>query len=240
MGHQTIVHGRISLRGDFEKTRKFIKTLKKDDTYPWIRTEMFSLGAFKKPYYYSEPIIGFAADYKGLENYWTEFIIKFENLLNNIEFETAKIQIETEISGTFNLFWQSKFDDEIITENKELIEADKWYFGFGSRSRWGTIEENPNTDYLQAMEFKYPIEFDNDILPQFNQILKAIQIIDIGEQIWIKDYLHRRDSSKYNKIYPILIYLQVNKEIEFGSETGEGYWFKKLKEIEEIINVRPR
>ena len=124
MGVQTIVHGRISLQGDYAKSRNFILSLKDDEYYPVLRTEMFSLRAVERPFYYNDSIVGFAADYKGLEYDWTAFILKFEHILRNIEFATAKIQMETEYVGTYNFFWRSK--QHIISTFKEedqLIET---------------------------------------------------------------------------------------------------------------------
>ncbi|MBL7706571.1 MAG: hypothetical protein JNM21_13585 [Taibaiella sp.] len=67
MGIQTIVYGRIALKGDFEKSRQYLKSLVNDGDFPWLRTEFFSTGATESPYYYQQPVIGFAADYKAIE-----------------------------------------------------------------------------------------------------------------------------------------------------------------------------
>lgn len=107
MGFQTIVHGRITLKGDYAKSRQYIKGLN-DKEYPWLRAELFSTGATESPYYYEQPVIAFAADYKEVEYDWNDFTLKFEHLLRNIEFDSARIQMETEIYGTYNFFWKSK------------------------------------------------------------------------------------------------------------------------------------
>jgi hypothetical protein len=57
-------------------------------------------------------------------------MIKFENVLRNIEFDTAKIQMETEYYGTYNFFWKSKIVSKFILHalipliNEETIDSD--------------------------------------------------------------------------------------------------------------------
>lgn len=224
MGVQTIIHGRISLKGNFEKSRQFIKSLCNDEKYPWIRTEMFSLGSSERPYFYDEPIIGFASSYKGLEDDWTSFIIKFENVLNNIEFDTAKIQMETEFYGTYNFFWKSKTNTDKFEEKEKLIETNKWYFGYGYRCRWGLLDEELKEKHVFSIDFDYPIKFDIKTVNEFNEATKEMEIgqcIELGDSI-----------KNYQKLYPILIYGYVNKMFDYGLESGKGYWIKKLKHIE--------
>jgi|JI10StandDraft_1071094.scaffolds.fasta_scaffold576540_2 hypothetical protein len=224
MGVQTIVHGRISLKGDFEKSREFIKSLSNDDKYPWIRTEMFSLGANERPYFYDEPIIGFAASYKGLESDWTSFIIKFENVLSNIEFDTAKIQMETEFYGTYNFFWKSKTNSENFEEKEKLIENNEWYFGFGYRCRWGLLDEELKDEHIFRIDFEYPVKFDIKTLNEFNEATKEMevgQVMDLGIKV-----------KNHDKLYSILTFGYINKMFDYGLESGKGYWIKKLKQIE--------
>ena len=224
MGVQTIVHGRISLKGDFEKSRQFIKSLNNDDKHPWIRTEMFSIGASERPYFYDEPIIGFASSYKGLENDWTSFILKFENVLRNVEFDTAKIQMETEFYGTYNFFWKSKTSNDKFEEKEKLIETNEWYFGFGYRCRWGLLDEDLKDEHIFSMDFDYPIKFDPETLKEFNEATKEMEInqtIELGNKV-----------KNYDKLYSILTFGYINKMFDYGLESGKGYWIKKLRQIE--------
>lgn len=224
MGVQTIVHGRISLKGDFEKSREFIRSLSNDDKYPWIRTEMFSLGAKERPYFYDESIIGFASSYKALEYDWTSFIIKFENILSNIEFDTAKIQMETEFYGTYNFFWKSKTKQDNFEDKEKLIETNGWYFGYGYRCRWGLLDEELKDEHIFSMDFDYPVKFDLITLNEFNEATKEIevgQVIDLGDKV-----------KNYEKLHSILTFGYVNKMFDYGFESGKGYWVKKLKQIE--------
>jgi hypothetical protein len=66
MGEMSIVHGRITLRGNPNKAQAAIKALRNDDEYPWLRAEMFSIGAAHSPLWYENPVIAFAATYKSI------------------------------------------------------------------------------------------------------------------------------------------------------------------------------
>ena len=126
MGYQSIVHGRIVLDRDFEKSRNSINSLGKDSTFPQLSTEMFGTG-ISQPTYYEDPVIVFGATYKQVEYHWTSFILKFEHILRNVGFETAKIQLETEILGTYNFSWISKSNQTDLSfgPKAQLIETDE-------------------------------------------------------------------------------------------------------------------
>ncbi|MDX2001429.1 MAG: hypothetical protein SFW35_03300 [Chitinophagales bacterium] len=97
MGTQTIVYGRIILEDNPEKSIAYLKSLS-DENYPWIRAEHFSDGSLEWRYYYDNVVVGFGASYKGLEYDWGSFMLKFENVLRNISFENAKVEMEAEHS----------------------------------------------------------------------------------------------------------------------------------------------
>ena len=164
MGTQSIVYGRILLAADklnsinkYSKTIKYIKTLKKDNSYPFIRTEMFSLGAKERPFFYDNSIITFGATYKSVEYYWTDFIQKFENILRNIEFDTARIKLETEFLGSYDFFWKKKIEGTSFDKKEKLIETDEWFFGYGDRCRWGHLNKKDDNPVFDFEGFKYPI-----------------------------------------------------------------------------------
>lgn len=156
MGYQSIVHGRIVLEKDLDKVRKIIQDLGNDE---WMfRTEMFGL-AISDPTYYEDPVISFGATYKQIEYYWAEFIQNFEDILRQIDFDTAKIQLETEILGTYNFFWKSKKKGKTsYKEEAKMIEVEEWFFGFGNRDRWGHLETDLLEKEIFAIDdFKYPM-----------------------------------------------------------------------------------
>ncbi len=238
MGVQSIVHGRILLKGNFQKSKEYLHSLKNDDNYPWIRTEMFSFGAEEKPYYYDKPVLSFGATYKGVESDWKSFIIKFENILRNIEFDNAKIQLETEFYGTYNFFWKKRTDRDNFEANEKLIETKEWFFGYGYRCRWGLLDEELKDEHIFKINFEYPIKFKNSILEAFNDFLTKIETVENNKVIYLNDYLD------YNIIYdddlyPILIYLKTKNMIRFSFEDGgKRYWIKKLKPINKIANAQ--
>lgn len=187
MGCQTIVYGRIVLRNQsqsdqdaHETARAFIKGLNDNatmaDYYPWITTEMFSLGTAKS-LYYREPVFAFAVTYKELEEgYFAAFIAKFEYILKNIPFDTVKLEMETELYGSYNLFWKHKYDgDRKEPEEYLLIETDSWYFGYGHRFTFGNLEVPLSEKHIYNLyEFEYPLESCTSLIANIECILKKI------------------------------------------------------------------
>ncbi|MCU0392753.1 MAG: hypothetical protein MUE81_16715 [Thermoflexibacter sp.] len=142
MGVLSIVSGRILMRGSIEeKTRLFIQSLNNDTVFPWIRSNMFSIGSTEESPYFYESVIGFAATYKAVEDDWDEFTRKFEYILENLDFYNAKIQLETEYYGTFHFFWQAKTGANHFAPKEQFRETDKWFFGYGYRNQFGLLEE---------------------------------------------------------------------------------------------------
>lgn len=159
MGFQSIVYGRIIIEDKLDEAREIILNLGNNE---WMfRTEMFGLG-ISDPSYYEDPVILFGATYKQIEYHWSEFILRFESILKQIHFDTAKIQLETEINGTYNFFWKSKKKNNIkkeFDEKNQIIEVEDWFFGFGNRDRWGLLEtELLPSEIFKIDNFKYPIE----------------------------------------------------------------------------------
>ncbi|QQV02926.1 MULTISPECIES: hypothetical protein [Chryseobacterium] len=171
MNEYSSIYGYIKINRDYKKSANFIKGIGIDNDYPFINTNMFSLGDYEIPFYYENPIFGFAATYKyfGLElNDWNSFILKIERILRNIDFENAQFHVESSI-GDFTLYWES-LDKKFYSEEKEndkiiqLTKTEEWYFGFGKRSVFGGYLDETQifNDYedlrnLSNLNFKYPI-----------------------------------------------------------------------------------
>lgn len=171
MHEYTSIYGYIKINRDYEKSANFIRNIGKDEEYPFINTHMFSLGDPEKPYYYENPIFGFAATYKyfGLElQDWNSFILKIENILRNIDFENAQFHVESSI-GDFTLYWES-INKNFYSEEKEddklirLTKAEEWYFGFGKRSVFGGYLDETKISHdfedlrnIPSLNFKYPV-----------------------------------------------------------------------------------
>lgn len=234
MGMQSIVHGRIVLGKEPEKSIEIIKQLKEDDKYPWIRPKMFSHTEIESPYYYDEPVIAFAATYKYYD--WTSFVIKLECLLMKINFVSVKMQLESEFMGHFNFYWKSKEYETQYEDKHRMIETDNWFFGVGHRDMWGFLLEHLDNsqDPIQPIEFSYPIEFDKEILAAVNSMISEIKDVPIGKRIDIEDHIKNQQITRNDKIYPILTLLEWKELADFGRKEKGGYWVEKRKKIEKI------
>ncbi|KGK31701.1 hypothetical protein [Cellulophaga sp. E6(2014)] len=231
MGHISIVYGMIKLN-DVKSFHKTILDMKPDENYPWIRTEMFNTKSIESPYYYENPITTFGTTYKNLSggNDWSEFILKFEYLLDKIDFDYARIRFETEFLGDFEFFWGRKTGKSPEFYKKDdLIEQDKWFFGYGFRHMYGDLicKNTPDVPF----DFKYPIEFDIDAKNSFNEIIPELNKIQINTKEYFDNQARilKNDGSNL-----ILTYLKLNEVIEYGWEFKKGFFLKRLKEIKKI------
>ncbi len=136
----TIIHGRITLRGKEDSAKQVIAKLGDDAEYPYLRSEMFSIGAVDSRFYYQQNVIAFAATYKSLEHDWKSFQAKFEALLRQLDFDTAKLEMETEFYGSFHCFWAAKLTNTRFAEKEHLTETDEWFVGYGYRTQFGTLQ----------------------------------------------------------------------------------------------------
>ncbi|MDX2001430.1 MAG: hypothetical protein SFW35_03305 [Chitinophagales bacterium] len=139
-------------------------------------------------------------------------------------------------------FWKSKskgseYDSERLREEK-LYETDEWYFGYGYRGRWGFLEKE-----LEEFEeyAPYPLQFDEEMLSLFNgQMLEIIN--SASDKVYhyhiLSDLSDRRDL--HDKFDLVQTYLEINKEAEFGHDKDKGFWMKRLKHIEPLIDTRYR
>ncbi|TAE21312.1 MAG: hypothetical protein EAZ92_17110 [Candidatus Kapaibacterium sp.] len=144
MGEMTIIHGRITLHGSTYQTceagKKAIANIGNDTEYPYLRSEMFSIGAVDNQFYYQQPVIAFAATYKSLEHDWNGFKAKFEAFLRQLDFDTAKLEMETEFYGSFHCFWVAKNVNTRFDEEEHFTETDEWFVGYGYRTQFGTLQ----------------------------------------------------------------------------------------------------
>jgi hypothetical protein len=229
MGSQTIIHGRITLKGDVEASQKFVRELR-DNNYPKICTEMFSTGATERYSFYDEPVIAFAATYKSVEDDWDCFILKFEHLLRNIEFNTAKLQMETEYLGDYHFFWKSKTERDSFEEKEKLIETPEWHFGYGYRSMWGTLDEEQDGEAVFPFDFEYPVRPDETLFAELSRMAKAMELGNLPKTVFVNDHLSG-EMQQSTKLYLSLTALCLQKEMEFGHETHKGYWMKSSPKV---------
>lgn len=68
MSFISIVHGRIISGISLNENRNFINSLDKNQTFPWIMSEMFGFQDLNSPYYFNHQMITFGATYKQVED----------------------------------------------------------------------------------------------------------------------------------------------------------------------------
>jgi hypothetical protein len=231
MGSISIVHGIIIVE-DINLYKAVVNSLNVDENYPWIRPEMWNLCGEERPYYYENPIATFGATYKNLDGgvSWSEFILKFENILSQIKFDFARVRLETEFMGDYEFFWGAKKNLEIEFYPKDLIECNKWFFGYGRRHMFGGLsEEKPSLPF----EFKYPIEFNQEIKERFNALIPELNKMELNTKVYFKDCTqHIVFGNDHSRL--ILTYLKIHKMIHYGWEHEKGLYIERLDEINEI------
>lgn len=158
MGTQSTVYGRITVDKDFDKVKTYFKSIQPDNSFPFITPEMFNVGSTSTPLFYDELIITFGATYKAVEDCWADFIVKFERILEKIEFVTAVIHLETEFMGTYCFFWKYKMPNDNFSSDYRLIEMPKWFFGVGNRDMWGQLLDLLDNKHDYPFGFSYPVQ----------------------------------------------------------------------------------
>jgi hypothetical protein len=165
------IYGAILLR-DYEKSIKVIKSLGQDKSFPFINTNMFSIGAQDIPYYYDDRIITFGATYKyfGYEmSEWKIFILKIEHLLRKMSFQSAQFHASGAIDEV-TLFWYDikekigDINEEYFSKQYDLIKTDEWYFGYGSRNLHHPVLDS---DECSKLDIEYPVKYEKDIIREF-------------------------------------------------------------------------
>lgn len=221
MSFTSVVYGRILSGSSIDENRKVIDNLDDEQPFPWILKEMFNFSALERPYYFGSQMITFGATYKQVEDDLTSWIIKFESILTKLDFITAKIQIETEVYGTYDFFWKNKkytygnHDDALYLEMGLQVARD-WYFGYGKRSMWGTPIED-DLDYITIIHnLIQPFEltdYDKKLLNKLSQHVemnKLTYFYDLPD-IFTQD----RD-----RLYQLLTKLQTENRVDFKAKTG--------------------
>lgn len=102
------IHQRV-----YEQNEKMIDSLPAMDAWPPLSREMFSICRNDKelPLYspnleYFGRMIHFGAYVKGIERYWGEWKVKFEDLLSKLYFCEARVHINSDYSGKWIAEWE--------------------------------------------------------------------------------------------------------------------------------------
>lgn len=209
MGEISIIHGRI-IMNDKESGNEFFKYYK-DKNHPLLPKEAFNLELLNSENYRYNSILTFGRTYKYLDGgyEWKQLIIKFENILKNLNFDNAKMYLETEFLGNYEFFWKS---------NKVMENDDKLFFGTGRYSMSGIkIEE---ADSKLPINTEYPIRYDNGILEGFNSIVNQLNSIPKEtKHIFTKPYEH--NFLGHDGVRLILTQLQIDGILDWGYENKE-------------------
>src|SRR3569833_4292 len=221
----TSVYGAIKIDRDYANSAAFIRSIGEGDGFPFITTNMFGLGDYARPYYYENMLITFGTTYKyfGLDLIdWNIFILKIENILRNIDFESAKFHVDGSINDCV-LYWANKQKHHVgdyRDDKYKLIETDDIIFGFGNR----TLDiARPDKRYEKAYDeisidgFSYPIKFSEDAYQKVRTFNERMKDFQIGSRVIFKDIVGE----------------------DFDDRIYEIFYDLKLKGIYEIINRYP-
>ncbi|MBW7674225.1 hypothetical protein [Chryseobacterium chendengshani] len=165
-------YGAILIDRDYDLSKNFIihEMIKKK--YYYFHPNIFSLGESEYPYYYENVLVSFGRTAKYFvdnENELKVFLNEFEDILNNLDFETAQIIVQASYAD-FKLFWISK--EKLINnlgdiskttlqyfeENQiRYYETEKLYFGFGEVDLFtGYVFDKYDNEKLLDFDRKYP------------------------------------------------------------------------------------
>lgn len=228
MSYTSIVYGRILSGNSIDENKKVINDLDDEQPFPWILKEMFYFSALERPYYFDSQIITFGATYKQVEDDLTSWIIKFESILTKLDFITAKIQIETEICGTYDFFWKNKKynygnHDDAHYLGMGLKVARDWYFGYGKRSMWGTPDEDDSNYITEIHGLIQPFELTDDDKALLNSLS---QHVGMNKLTYFYDLPNIFTQSR-DRLYQLLTKLQTENRVDFRAKTGYELWEKE-------------
>jgi|GEM_PF-1393070 hypothetical protein len=216
MGYVSYIHGRIISGAALDANKKAIAELPPADiqTGPMILSEMFNTWQLEKGRYYFNPVISFGASYKGVEWDLKAWLLKFENLLRRLEFDTAAVKLETEIYGTHEFFWKSRkyayFDHSYERYLEDgLTPTPHWFVGYGSRDMFGGLldeEEQRRSRDICYNEFKLDLSFT--LTPEMLDMLKALY-----KQVGLNNWTSLQDLQQpafqaYDVLWELITYLK--------------------------------
>jgi hypothetical protein len=90
-------HGAILIDRDYDLSKNFIIQEMIKKKYYYFHPNIFSLGESEYPYYYENILFSFGRTAKYFvdnENELKVFLNEFEDILNNLDFETAQIIVQ--------------------------------------------------------------------------------------------------------------------------------------------------
>ncbi|GAB2189941.1 hypothetical protein [Sessilibacter sp. MAH2] len=116
MEFESLVYGCIidSKRLDAERreiNRKAMLELPSQDEWQFLAREMFSLPQPSPELdTVNNEVFHFGASYRGIEYEWQSWIAQFEQLLSKMYWVSAKVHLETVLSGSHTFTWETSGD----------------------------------------------------------------------------------------------------------------------------------
>lgn len=105
--------------------RQVVERLPDADGWPFICREMFGISGFDEMAgTYQTQIIHFGASYRAIEYEWELWMKKFESLLVDMYWVSAKVHLETELSGLHTFVWEAMGESHLPGE--ELRVRCEW------------------------------------------------------------------------------------------------------------------
>lgn len=165
-------HGAILIDRNYDLSKNFIIQEMIKKKYYYFHPNIFSLGESEYPYYYENILVSFGRTAKYFvdnENELRVFLNEFEDILNNLDFETAQIIVQASYAD-YKLFWInkekllnnlgdiSKTTLQYFEENQiRYYETEKLYFGFGEVDLFtGYVFDKYDDEKLLDFDRKYP------------------------------------------------------------------------------------
>ena len=182
-----------------------------DKNHPVLPKDSFNLNLLNSENYRYNPILTFGRTYKYLTggNEWKQLILKFEHILMNLNFDNAKMYLETEFLGNYEFLWKTENSNNV----KNLI------FYPGRHSMFGQKLEQ--SDPILPMDTEYPIQYDEKILNKFNATIDELNGYPVNSKIEIPKP-HGHELWGHDAVRVILTRLQLDKMIEWGYEKANN------------------
>ena len=207
---------------DKESGNEFFKDYV-DTNHPILPKESFNLNLLNSEHYRYNPILTFGRTYKYLTggNEWRQLILKFEHVLMNLNFDNAKMYLETEFMGNYEFMWKS-----IILENSKQL-------------KFSTSRNTNVTDPVMPNDTEYPIKFNERILESFNSKIDELNNISIDTKFVISDP-YKHELWGHDAVRVILTKLQLNNSMEWGYEKIDDKYqlfLIRKRKLEKIENA---
>jgi hypothetical protein len=108
--------------------RNVLNILPSNDEWPPLSQKMFHSVSHEHLLAYRNPIIVFGGDFKSICYDWTEWLRKFEILLQQLYWENAVVNLHSELVGEHQLIWRVKNEWLEKVYNRQLEKITEWEF----------------------------------------------------------------------------------------------------------------